>query len=67
MNEDFKRIFKAIKPDITPRQVMGGHKVIAAAEGLTLTIRFLATGKTYRSISFQFRISRARGYSLHCG
>ena len=58
-HEDFKKILKAIEPDITPRQVMGGHKVIAAAERLTLTMRFLATGETYRSLSFQFRISRA--------
>ena len=29
-HEDFKRLLKAIEPDITPRQVMGGHKVIAA-------------------------------------
>ena len=58
-HEDFKRLLKAIEPDITPRQVMGGHKVIAAAERLTVTLRFLATGETYRSLSFQFRISRA--------
>ena len=51
-HEDFKSILKAIEPDITPRQVMGGHRVIAAAERLTLTIRFLATGETYRSLSF---------------
>ena len=46
-HEDFKNIFKAIEPDITPRQVMGGRKVIAAAERLTLTMSFLATGETY--------------------
>lgn len=41
--EDFKRILKAIEPDITPRQVMGGHEVIVAAERLTVTLPFLAT------------------------
>ena len=46
-HEDFKSILKAIEPDITPLQVMGGHKVIAAAERLTLTLRFLTTGETY--------------------
>ena len=46
-HEDFKNIFKAIEPDITPRQVMGGRKVIAAAERLTLTMPFPATGETY--------------------
>ena len=45
-HEDFKEIMKAIEPDITQRQVMGGHKVIVAAERLTLTIQFLATGET---------------------
>ncbi|KAK3743004.1 hypothetical protein QZH41_007222 [Actinostola sp. cb2023] len=56
--EDFKTILNVIEPFITPRQVTwGGHKVIAAAERLTLTIRFMATGETYRSMCFQFRIS----------
>ena len=32
--------------------------VIAAAERLTVTLRFLATGETCWSLSFQFRISR---------
>ena len=57
--EHFKTILKDIEPDITRRQVMGGHKVIAAAERFTLTMRFLATGETYRSIYFQLRILRA--------
>lgn len=58
-HDDFVEILRLIEPDITPRQVTGGHKVITAAERLTLAIRFLATGETYRSLSFQFRISRA--------
>ena len=57
--EDFEKILKAIEPDVSPREVMGGHKVIAASERLTLTIRFLATGETYQSLNFQFHISRA--------
>lgn len=57
--EDFMVLLEIIEPHITPRQVQGGQKVITAPERLTLTIRFLATGETYRSLSFQFRISVA--------
>ena len=46
-HDDFVEILRLIEPDITPRQVTGGHKVITAAERLN------------RSLSFQFRISRA--------
>ena len=35
-NENFIRILKAIARDITPRQVMEGHKVITAVERFTL-------------------------------
>ena len=58
-HEDFVKILELIEPDITRCQVTGGHKVISAAERLTLTIRFLATGETYRSLSFQFCISKS--------
>ena len=58
-HNDFLEILRLVEPDITHRQVTGGHKVISAAERLTLTIRFLATGETYRSLSFQFRISKS--------
>ena len=33
-------------------------KTISPGERLTLTLRYLATGKSHRSLSFQFRISR---------
>ena len=33
--------------------------MITASERLAVTLTFLATGETYRSLSFQFRISRA--------
>ena len=53
-------IFREIEVDITPHQVpKGGHKVISAAKRLTLTLGFLATGETLRSLSFQFQISWA--------
>ena len=53
---DFSRCMEA---DITPQEILGGNKVITASERLAVTLRFLATGETYRSLSFQFRISRA--------
>ena len=59
MNYDtFKFILKAIEQDITPIALMsGGLKTISPGEGLTLTLRYLATGES-RSLFFQFRISR---------
>ena len=66
MRMDFKHfneILNLIAPDITPQEIIGGNKVISAAERLTVTLRFLATGKTFQSLSFQFRISdRAISY-----
>ena len=56
---DFLVILSHIEEDITPRQVLGGHKVINPKARLALTLRFLATGETYRSLCFQFRLSRA--------
>ena len=53
---DFLVILSHIEEDITPRQVLGGHKVINPNARLALTLRFLATGETYRSLCFQFRI-----------
>ena len=37
--------------------MIGGNIVISAAERLTVTLRFLATSKTFQSLSFQFSIS----------
>ena len=58
-HHDLLKVLEFVEADITPHQVMGGHKVISAAERITLTLRFLATGETYKSLSYQFRISRA--------
>ena len=55
--EDFLYILNLIEKDITPKQILGGHKVINAKSRLILAIRFLATGESYRSLGFQFRIS----------
>ena len=46
---DFSRYMEA---DITPQEILGGNKVITASERLAVTLRFLATGETYRSLSF---------------
>ena len=66
MRMDFKHfneILNLIAPDITPQEIIGGNKVISAAERLTVTLRFLATGETFQSLSFQFCISdRAISY-----
>ena len=65
MRMDFKHfnILNLITPDITSQEIIGGDKVISAAERLTVTLRFLATGKTFQSLSFRFRISdRAIAY-----
>ena len=60
MNYDtFKFILKEIEQDITPIALMsGGLKTISPGERLTLTLRYLATGESHCSLSFQFRISR---------
>ena len=58
-HEDFLTILGLIERDISPYQVAGGHTVIEPKCRLTLTLRFLATGETFRSLALQFRISRA--------
>ena len=53
----FNEILNLIAPDITPQEIIGENKVISAAEHLTVTLSFLATGEMVQSLSFQFRIS----------
>ena len=57
--EDYNYILIKIEKYITPNQIIGGHEIINAKARLALTLRFLATGETYRPLCFQFRISRA--------
>ena len=57
--ETFREILTAIEPIITKRQVVGGHKVIAPSARLTIALRFLATGETFRSLQFQFRMGKS--------
>ena len=63
--ESFKQILGFIEPYITPTQSTIGTKIVGPAERLVLTIRFLATGETFRSLHFQFRIGgRALSYII---
>ena len=39
--EHFNEVLKAIEVDITPHQVIGGHKVIHSAERLTLALQII--------------------------
>lgn len=55
--EDFKQLLNNIEQHITPHQVNVGNKVITAPERLALTLRFVATGESFKSLSFQFCIS----------
>ena len=57
--EDFERVLGYIQPVITPKEIIGGTCPILADERLALTLRYLATGESFRSLSFQFRISKA--------
>ncbi|XP_065067694.1 uncharacterized protein LOC135693217 [Rhopilema esculentum] len=58
-HECLLQILGAIEKDITPCQVSGGNTVISPKARLVITLRFLATAETFRSMSFQFRVSRA--------
>ena len=55
--EDFKQLLNNIEQHITPHQVNVSNKVITAPERLALTLRFVATGESFKSLSFQFCIS----------
>ena len=55
--EDFKKLLNSKEQHTTPHEVNGGNKIIAAPERLALTLRFPATGESFKSLSFQFCIS----------
>ena len=56
---DFEFILGKILHLISPRQMsnIGGHLPIMSDERLTLTLRYIATGQSFQSLSFQFRIA----------
>ena len=63
MHKGFLEILCYIEPYISPQESVRGIKIITASERLALTIRFLATGESFSSITYQFRISeRAISY-----
>ena len=55
----FQFLLANIARGITPMELTkGGLKPISLAEHLTLTLCFLATVESFRSLSFHFRISK---------
>ena len=55
--DTFLKLLNYVEPFISPQERYHRAAVINAKERLTLTLRFLATGETYKSLGFQFRIS----------
>ncbi|KAF4103576.1 hypothetical protein G5714_016459 [Onychostoma macrolepis] len=53
--DEFETLLGRVEPLIT-RQDTKMRRAITARESLSLTLRFLATGETYKSLSFQYRI-----------
>ena len=53
--EDFEPVLSQIHDLIAPQEFQGG---ISSDERLALAIRYMATGESFHSLSFQFRISR---------
>ena len=56
--DQFKKIFNATEPDICKQSTNMSGEPIVPVERRALTLRFLATGESFRSFHFQFRISR---------
>ena len=54
---DFENILAKISDIISPKERLGGTNPVQADERLALTLHFLATGETFQSLSFQYRIS----------
>ena len=55
--DHFKKLLATVGPDLIKTDTKL-RKPIRPEERLALTLRFLATGETFRSLEFQFRISR---------
>ena len=53
---DFEFILSKISDLISPKGRMGGTRLIESDERLALTFRYLATGESFQSLSFQYRI-----------
>lgn len=57
MSEDFFLLLNCIKPRIE-RQDTSYRKAIPAEERLALTLRFLATGDSFTSLQYLFKVSK---------
>ena len=55
---DFVAVLSQIHDLIAPQEFQGGPRPISSDERLALAIRYMATGESFHSLSFQFRISR---------
>ena len=55
--QSFKSLVDAIAPQVVKKSTKM-RSAISVSERLALTIRFLATGESFRSLEYQFRISR---------
>ena len=65
--DTFLNLLAAIEPFISPQESYHEVATIKANERLELTLRFLATGETFRSLGFRFLISRsAISYIVIC-
>ena len=56
--DQFKEILNATEPDIRKQSTKMGGELIVPVKRRALRLRFLATGESFRSLHFQFRISR---------
>ena len=56
--DQFKEILNATEPDICKQSTKMGGELIVPVKRRALRLRFLATGESFRSLHFQFRISR---------
>ena len=63
--DTFLNLLAAIEPFISPQESYHGVPTIEANERLTLTLRFLATGETFRSLGFSVS-NIAFSYFLYC-
>ena len=56
--DQFKEILNATEPDICKQNTKMGGEPSVPDKRRALTLRFLASGESFRSLHFQFRISR---------
>ena len=56
--KEIMRILNATEPDICKQSTKMGGEPIVPDKRRALTLRFLPTGESFRSLHFQFRISR---------